>query len=386
MIPYARQNISDLDIEAVIAVLKSDFLTQGPKVLEFEKAIANYSGAKFAVAVSNATSALHIACLAAGLTSQDTLWTSPISFVASANCGLYCGAKVKFCDIHPKTYNLDPEVLETKLREAAAASDLPKIVIPVHLAGQSCDMKKISELAKKYSLTIIEDASHAIGGSYRNKKIGNCEFSDMTVFSFHPVKIITTGEGGVITTNNPQLYEKLISLRSHGITRAQDKLERNDGPWYYEQQGMGFNYRLTDIQAALGLSQLTRLDTFVERRNELADMYGRLLNKLPLTLPEIDADCVSAFHLYIVCLDRSRTDMNHREIFEKLRAAEIGVNLHYIPIYRQPYYSRMGYRIQDFPIAEQYYSTAISLPMFFDLSANDQEYVAETLKTILSRN
>ena len=294
-IPYARQSVSGTDIEAVVEVLRSDWLTQGPAVERFERAVAEYCGARYAVAVNSGTSALHIACLAAGLGPGDTLWTSPNTFVASANCALYCGARVDFVDIDPGTYNLSVAILEAKLEKAKAKGDLPKVVIPVHFAGQSCDMARITEMAARYGFTVIEDASHAIGGRYCGTSIGNCGFSDMTVFSFHPVKIVTTGEGGMVLTNQEDLYRKLVRLRSHGITRDPALMEgENEGPWYYQQIELGFNYRMTDLQAALGGNQLLRIDEFVERRHILAGRYGKFLRDLPVTLPWQHLDCYSA--------------------------------------------------------------------------------------------
>ena len=350
----------------------------------FEQAVADYCGAHYAVAVNSATSALHIACLAAGLGSGDTFWTSPNTFVASANCGLYCGAAVNFVDIDPRTYNLTVERLEEKLVAAKQHGTLPKVLIPVHFAGQSCDMARIADLSKIYGFSIVEDASHAIGGRYRQTVIGSCSFSDMTVFSFHPVKIITTGEGGMVLTNSRELYEKLTRLRSHGITRNPDLMEGvSHGPWYYQQIELGFNYRMTDFQAALGLSQLKRMDEFVVRRHQLVGRYNRALLDLPLDLPYQHPDTYSAFHLYVVRLQLNRIKKTHRQIFQELRARNILVNLHYIPVHIQPYYQRLGFRHGDFPEAEKYYENAISLPMFPGLSEKNQDYVIDTLRDIL---
>lgn len=383
-IPYGRQSISTDDVDAVVDVLKSEWLTQGPAVERFEKIIADYCGAKFAVAVNSATSALHIACLAAGLGPGDSLWTSPNTFVASANCGLYCGARIDFVDIDPRTYNVSVDALESKLRQAAETNTLPKILIPVHFAGQSCEMDRIAVLAKKHGITIIEDAAHAIGGKYREQNVGNCAFSDMAIFSFHPVKIITTGEGGMILTNRKNIYEKLIRLRSHGITRDTALMEgESHGPWYYQQIELGFNYRMTDIQAALGTSQMGRLEQFIERRRALADRYDDALKDMPLTLPWQHQDAYSAWHLYVIRLKLDLITKNRAQVFSELRTAGIQVNLHYIPIHTHPYYHRMGFRSGDFPEAERYYREAISLPMYFELSETDQDRVIGAVREAL---
>lgn len=385
MIPYGRQDISEQDIQAVVDVLRSDWLTQGPAVEYFEREVARRCGAKYAVAVSNATAALHIACMAAGLQAGDVLWTSPNTFVASANCALYCGAKPDFVDIDPRTYNLSMDALEEKLAHAEVQGTLPKILIPVHFAGQSCDMARIGELSKRYGFAVIEDASHAIGGRYRDRPVGSCDFSDMTVFSLHPVKIITTGEGGMVLTNRRDLYEKLVRLRSHGITRDPALMEAPpDGPWDYEQIELGFNYRITDIQAALGASQLTRLDAFVARRQELAKRYNTLLKDLPLTIPACDAQAYSAFHLYVIRLQLNAIKKSHRQVFVELRACGIGVNVHYIPVHTQPYYRGFGFKQGDFPIAEQHYREAISLPLFYALTENEQDQVVRALREVLA--
>jgi UDP-4-amino-4,6-dideoxy-N-acetyl-beta-L-altrosamine transaminase len=348
-IPYGRQSISVEDIQAVVNVLRSDWLTQGPAIEQFEQAVANYCGARYAVAVNSATSALHIACLAAGLGPGDTLWTSPNTFVASANCGLYCGASVNFVDIDPHTYNLSVERLEEKLVAAQRNGTLPKLLIPVHFAGQSCDMARIADLAKIYGFRIVEDASHAIGGRYRQTVIGSCSCSDMTVFSFHPVKIITTGEGGMVLTNSREMYEKLARLRSHGITRDPALMEGDShGPWYYQEIELGFNFRMTDIQAALGLSQLKCLDEFVARRHHLIGRYSQALSNLPLVLPYQHPEAYSAFHLYVIRLKLNAMKMNRRKVFEELRASGIGVNVHYIPVHTQPYYRKLGFNAGDF--------------------------------------
>jgi len=385
MIPYGRQSVSNADIQAVVDVLRSDFLTQGPAVPAFENEVANYCKVKHAVAVNSATSALHIACLALGVGEGDIVWTSPITFVASANCALYCGAKIDFVDIDPQTYNLSVEKLAEKLASAEKTGTLPKVVIPVHFSGQSCEMRAIYELAKQYDFKIIEDASHAIGGKYLDEPVGNCKFSDITVFSFHPVKIITTGEGGMAVTNNLLLAKIMQRLRSHGITReAGEMTHASDGPWYYQQIDLGFNYRMTDIQAALGLSQMQRLDDFVAKRHEIAKRYDRLLADLPVVKPWQHADSYSGLHLYVIRLKLAEISRTHLEVFEALRAADIGVNLHYIPVYLQPYYEDMGFRGGYCLEAEQYYLEAISLPIFPDLCDQDQEAVAATLKAELT--
>ena len=384
MIPYGRQDITESDIAQVVEVLKSDFLTQGPAVPKFEDAVAHYCDVKFAVAVNSATSALHIDCLALGLGPNDHLWTSPISFVASANCGLYCGARVDFVDIDPHTYNMSIEALEQKLINAKIEGRLPKIVVPVHLSGQSCDMQRIHELSQQFGFHIIEDASHAIGGRYLDQPVGSCKFSDITVFSFHPVKIITTGEGGMSLTNNEGLASKMRLLRSHGITRdpAQMK-ESSHGSWYYQQIELGFNYRMTDIQAALGFSQLGRIDQYVSRRNDLARRYDELLEDLPVFTPYQANFSYSAFHLYPIRLNFDLVKKTHVEVFESLRLQGVGVNLHYIPIHMQPYYQGLGFAKGDFPEAERYYSSAISLPLYPALSLNEQDEVVSVLSRAL---
>lgn len=378
-IPYGRQDINDADIAAVVEVLRSDWLTQGPSIERFERAMADYCGARFAVAVSSATAALHIACLAAGLKQGDTLWTSPNSFVASANCGLYCGADVDFVDISPTTANLDVDRLQERLERADRAGQLPKVVVPVHFAGQSCEMARVAALANRYGFTLIEDASHAVGGSYRGQRIGNCAHSAMTVFSFHPVKLITTGEGGMILTNSADLYEKLLRLRSHGLTRDPVCMEgASHGAWYYQQIGLGFNYRITDIQAALGCSQIDRLDSFVAQRRALAERYQTLLRDLVEPL-EQHADTASAWHLFVVRVKAER----RKAVFDKMREAGIGVNVHYIPIHLQPHYRRLGFKPGDFPIAENYYGKAISLPLFPALTEAEQDFVVASLVSAL---
>jgi UDP-4-amino-4,6-dideoxy-N-acetyl-beta-L-altrosamine transaminase len=385
IIPYGRQDISEADIQAVVAVLRSDYLTQGPAVPAFEKGIADYCGVEHAVAVNSATSALHIACLALDVGVGDVVWTSPITFVASANCALYCGAQVDFVDIDPRTYNLSVERLAEKLAQAEKSGCLPKVVIPVHLCGQPCDMSGIHALSQRYGFKIIEDASHAIGGKYRGESIGNCHYSDITVFSFHPVKIITTGEGGIALTNDVQLARRMQLLRSHGITRDEAEMTHApDGPWYYQQTGLGFNFRMTDMQAALGLSQMQRLDEFVVTRHELAKHYDKLLDELPVVTPWQHSDSFSGFHLYVVRLRLNEINKTHREVFESLRAAGVGVNLHYIPVYRQPYYEQFGFKAGYCPKAEQYYAEAISLPMYPALTEAQQGQVITTLRRAIS--
>lgn len=372
MITYGRQDIRQEDVDAVIDVLRSDFLTQGPAVPQFEAAVADKVGAEHTIAVNSATSALHVACVALGLGPGDVLWTSPITFVASANCARYCGADVDFVDIDPKTGNLCPNRLEEKLREAEVEGRLPKILVPVHLAGLSCDMARIGSLAKQYGVRVIEDASHAIGGRYGDTSVGSCENSDITVFSFHPVKIVTTGEGGMAVTRDAELARHMARLRSHGITRDPAEMTHEpDGPWYYQQLELGWNYRMTDIQAALGTAQMSRLDEYVSKRNELADRYDRLLEDLPLFRPSRSVGVRSAFHLYVVRVESSR----HREVFEGLREREIGVNLHYIPVHLQPYYKALGFAHGDFPEAERYYAEAISLPLFPTMTEEMQNEV-----------
>jgi dTDP-4-amino-4,6-dideoxygalactose transaminase/predicted nucleic acid-binding protein len=434
ILPYGRQSISEQDVAAVCSVLCSDFLTQGPKVPEFEKSVTDYCGAKHAVAVNSATSALHIACLALGLGPGDILWTTPITFVASANCALYCGAEVDFVDIDPATYNMSLQALEQKLGQARKAGKTPKIVVPVHMCGQPCDMKAVSALSQEYGFHVIEDASHAIGGRYKGEPIGNCRYSDITVFSFHPVKIITTGEGGMAMTNNPELAKRMQLLRNHGITRdagkygskgvwecGSGKMCGSKGVWesgskdmgtskhpyshtsippyantpkhpyvdtpkpayYYEQINLGFNYRMTDIQAALGISQIKRLDEFVSRRRELAQRYDRLLGNLPLKTPWQHPDGNSAWHLYVIRLGLEKTSLDRRQVFEYLRENGIGVNVHYIPVHTQPYYQAMGFDWGMFPEAEKYYPAALTLPLFPTMREGDQDRVVEALKRIL---
>ncbi|QPF93885.1 UDP-4-amino-4,6-dideoxy-N-acetyl-beta-L-altrosamine transaminase [Bradyrhizobium commune] len=392
MIPYGRQDISPEDIDAVTQVLQSDWLTQGQAGPRFERAMADYCGARSAAAMSNATAALHIACLALDLGPGDILWTVPNTFVASANCALYCGASVDFVDIDPRTYNMSVAALSEKLAQASTQGRLPKVVIPVHFAGQSCEMTEIRALADRYGFRIIEDASHAVGGDYLGRKIGAAQLSDIVVFSFHPVKIITTGEGGMTLTNDPRLGERLAYLRTHGIVRPSqaapvDAARSNEdryGPWMYEQIELGLNYRMTDIQAALGASQLGRLDAFVARRRELAARYDALLAKLPVTCPWQHPDTNSAWHLYVIRLQRNEIKLTRRQVFEALRAAGIGVNVHYIPVHTQPYYQRLGFSTGMFPEAESYYQDAITLPLFSKMTDAEQDTVVAALTKILS--
>lgn len=384
LIPYGRQDITQADIDAVVGVLKSDFLTQGPLVPKFEQAVATHCGVAHALAVNSATSALHVACLALGVGSGDWLWTSPVTFVASANCGLYCGAQVDFVDIDPATYNLCPKALASKLEQAERDGTLPKVVVPVHLCGQPCDMQAIHALSVRYGFKIIEDASHAIGGRYKCLPIGNCAYSDITVFSFHPVKIITTAEGGMCTTNSAELSNKIALFRSHGITRDPTQMTHDaDGPWYYQQIALGFNYRMTELQAALGVSQMDRLDNYVTRRHQLARRYDDLLSTLPLTTPWQHSDSYSGLHLYPIRLQLKNIQKSHLEIFESLREQGIGINLHYIPVHIQPYYQRMGFKLGDFPEAERYYAEAISLPLFPAMTDRDQDDVVSAIQRSL---
>jgi UDP-4-amino-4,6-dideoxy-N-acetyl-beta-L-altrosamine transaminase len=385
MIPYGRQDINQSDIDAVVAVLRSDFLTQGPVVPAFEKAVADYCGAQHAVAVNSATSALHIACLALGVGKGDIVWTTPITFVASANCALYCGAQVDFVDIDPCTYNLSVERLAEKLVQAKKTANLPKVVIPVHLCGQPCDMAGIYALSRQYGFKIIEDASHAIGGKFQEEPIGNGRYSDITVFSFHPVKIITTGEGGMAVTNEASLAKQMRLLRSHGITStaADMHLRPSQEIWNYQQIDLGFNYRMTDLQAALGLSQMERLNEFVTQRHATAKRYDQLLSALPVRTPWQHAKSYSGYHLYVIRLKLQEIDKTQREVYEALHAAGILVNLHYIPVYRQPYYERMGFDVGYCPRAEQYYSEAISIPMYPALTTVQQDKVVAVIHMAL---
>ena len=381
MIPYGRQHITQADIDAVTDVLQSDFLTQGPAVPAFEQRLAELTGAEHAVAVNSATSALHIACLALGVSSGSRVWTSPISFVASANCARYCGACVDFVDIDQDSGNMAVDKLRAKLELARQNDTLPQVVIPVHLAGASCDMQQIHHLAMEFGFSIIEDASHAVGASYQDEAVGSCRYSDITIFSFHPVKIITTAEGGMAMTNDAVVADKMRLLRSHGISRNDEQMtEPSHGAWYYQQLQLGFNYRMTDLQAALGLSQSRRLLPIIQKRQLLAANYQRLLNELPIGLPALDDDNISAWHLYIIRLhDKSK----RKAVFDGMRAAGIGVNVHYIPIHTQPYYQNLGFDWGDYPAAEDFYERIISLPMFPELSGEQQQYIADTLAGLL---
>ena len=381
-IQYGRQDINKADIDAVVAVLRSDFLTQGPAVPTFEKAVANWCNAEYAVAVNSATSALHIACLALGVGSGDIVWTTPITFVASANCALYCGATVDFVDIDPRTYNLSVDSLAEKLAEAKKTGNLPKVVIPVHLSGQPCDMAGIYALSQQYDFKIIEDASHAIGGKYKAESIGNCRYSNITVFSFHPVKIITTGEGGMAVTNDVVLAKRLRLLRSHGITSTEADMQARPPQeiWNYQQIDLGFNYRMTDIQAALGLSQMVRLDEFVTKRHAISQRYDELLSELPVLTPYQHTDGYSGYHLYVIRLKLAEINKTQRQVYDALHAADILVNLHYIPVYRQPYYEKMGFTPGYCPHAEQYYAEAISIPLYPGLTEAQQDKVVAVIR------
>jgi UDP-4-amino-4,6-dideoxy-N-acetyl-beta-L-altrosamine transaminase len=392
MIPYGRQDISQADIDAVVGVLRSDFLTQGPAIPRFEQAVATHVGARHAVAVNSATSALHIACLALGLGPGDRLWTVPNTFVASANCGRYCGAEVDFVDIDPHTWSLSVSGLREKLMSARERQQLPKVVVPVHFSGQPTDQEAIWALAQEFGFKVLEDASHAIGASHNGEPVGSCRWSDITVFSFHPVKIVTTGEGGLALTNDAMLAERMALFRSHGITRDSQRFRAteatHDAPlappaWYYEQQELGYNYRMTDIQAVLGISQLDRLQNYVERRNVLARRYDAALGGLPLTLPAILEHNISAFHLYVVRIEPVRTAKSHRRIFDELRSKGIGVNLHYMPVHLQPYYRDLGFAEGQFPEAEAYGHQAISLPLFPTLTFEQQDEVVNALQQVL---
>ena len=380
MINYGKQDINKNDIQRVVDVLESDFLTQGPTVIDFEDTVAHKVGAKNAVAANSATSALHIACMSLGLVQGDILWTSPNSFVASSNCALYCGASIDFVDINPNTFNMCPDKLEEKLKDAKIQGKLPKILVPVHMCGQSCDMEKISYLSKEYGFNIIEDASHAIGGKYKNKYIGSCEFSDITIFSFHPVKIITTGEGGMALTNNDDIAHKMRLLRSHGITRDSNNFNnknRDEEPWYYEQIDLGFNYRMSDIQAALGLSQIERLDEFVKKRNDIALFYNMAFkNSNIIEVPVIDDKCLSSFHLYIIKIKFSK-EFTKVDLFNKMRKSGISLNCHYIPIHTQPYYRRLGFNAGDYPLAESCYENSVTIPLHPSLRQTDMDLVVK---------
>lgn len=385
MIPYGRHSVNDEDVEAVLAVLRSDWLTQGPAVPNFEQLLAAYCGGRHAIAVCNATAALHIACRALDLGPGDVLWTSPNTFVATANCAIYCGASVDFVDIDPRTYNMSVDALREKLQRIDGTGQLPKIVVPVHFAGQSCELREIKALADHYGFRIIEDASHAIGGRYQGEPVGSCRYSDITVFSFHPVKIITTGEGGVAVTNDSVLAERMQLLRSHGITRDPERMAgESEGAWYYEQIEVGYNYRMTDIQAALGASQMGRVDEWVRRRHAIAARYDNALRGLPLLTPWQHPDTRSALHLYPVRVQGSPPAGGRRAVFDGLRASGVGVNVHYIPVHTQPYYKGLGFKAGDFPHAERYYREGISLPMFPTLTDTEQDHVIGTLRRVLA--
>jgi len=383
-IPYARQSISEADIEAVVAVLRSDWLTQGPHIARFEQGVAAYCGARHAVAVSSGTAALHLACLALDLGPGDLLWTSANTFAASANCARYCGAEVDFVDIDSRTYNISIPALEEKLARAKRTGRLPKVLVPVHFGGQSCDMRAIGALAARYGFRVVEDASHAVGAEYRSAKVGSCPHSDIAVLSFHPVKLMTTGEGGMLLTNDDGLARRLRLLRTHGITRDAGEMSgETEGPWYYQQIALGYNYRMTDIQAALGASQLQRLDEFLARRRELVRRYDETLKGLPLSTPIEKAEGRSSWHLYVIQLDLEALGISRRTVFERMRAAGILVNVHYIPVHLQPYYRGLGLKKGDFPASERFYERAISLPLYFDLSESDQDRVCAILRESL---
>lgn len=380
-IPYGRQNLSKSDISAVISVLKSEFLTQGPLTQEFEKSISNYCGVKYGVAANSATSALHVACLALDVGPGDIVWTSPISFVASANCALFCGANIDFVDIDSATFNMSIHALKEKLMQAEKSGALPKVIIPVHFAGQSCEMKEIHQLSEKYKFKIIEDASHAIGGQYQGIPVGSCMYSDITIFSFHPVKIITTGEGGMAMTNNHEIFQKMSRLRSHGITRDPgEMIGKIEGAWLYQQLDLGFNYRMSDMEAALGLSQLKRLDEFVSARNALALQYDHLLSNMTDLIPQkVLSICKSSYHLYAVRVGQKNTTatLNRNQIFERLRLNGIGANVHYIPIYRHPYYQNLGFVASNFPESEKYYSETLTLPLYPGITKKQQKLIID---------
>ena len=387
MIPYGRQEITEADIDEVNKVLRSDFLTQGPTVPRFEQSVANYCGVSNAIAVNSATSALHIACLALDLSPGDWLWTSPNTFVASANCGRYCGADIDFVDIDPKTYNICVDSLSKKLEQAEKSGRLPKIIVVVHFAGQPSDMKAIYDLSKLYGFKIIEDASHAIGASYNKIKVGSCKFSDITIFSFHPVKIITTAEGGMALTNSKDIANKMFRLRTHGITNDQMKMKQRpqDEIWNYQQIELGFNYRMNDIQAAIGLNQMKRLDEYVKRRNEIAKYYDTELKNLPLTIPWQSPNAYSSYHLYPILIKNNLDNKTQKQVYNELRENKIAVNLHYIPVHRHPYYENLGFKRNDFPIAEKFHREAISIPIYSSLIEEKQKTVIEVLKLVIKK-
>lgn len=375
-IPYGRQDITQDDINIVLETLTSDWITQGPMIEKFEGKLTAYTGAKYASAMNSATSALHVACLALGVGKDDLVWTTPITFVASANCALYCGAEVDFVDIDTATFNMSVEKLAEKLQMAKEKKRLPKVVIPVHMTGQSCEMEKIHQLSQEYGFKIIEDASHAIGGKYKGAPVGNCKYSDITVFSFHPVKIVTTAEGGACLTNDDKLFQKIDLLRSHGVTRNKELMKNEShGPWYYEQVELGFNYRMTDIQASLGFSQMDRLDQYIERRHEVVDQYRELLKDKNVKLPFQLEDCYNSYHLFVIQVSADQ----RKKVFEQLREANIGVNVHYLPVHLQPYYENLGFKKGDFPVAEEYYEQIISIPMFPTITKEEVSYVCEKI-------
>jgi UDP-4-amino-4,6-dideoxy-N-acetyl-beta-L-altrosamine transaminase len=381
MIPYAKQDISDEDIDSVIEVLKSDFLTQGNKVPLFEDIISERVGAKYALAANSATSCLYLSCLSLGLSKEDILWTSPITYVASANCALYCGAEVDFVDIDPLTWNISVEILEEKLKTARKIKKVPKILVLVHLAGNPCDLQKVFDLSKEYGFSIIEDASHALGSKYSGEHIGSSVYSDISVFSFHPVKNITTGEGGMILTNNQKLSEKIHLYRSHGITRDTKKMiNKEEGLWYYEQLLLGFNFRMSDIHAALGISQMNSLDKFISKRNELSQIYTEELKGLPLTIQRVRKEDLSAWHIFVIRLKLSELKLSRLEIYNSLRNKGIGVNVHYIPVHLHPFYKNLGFNKGDFPNSENYYDGAITIPMFTKLKKKEIKYIIQALK------
>ncbi len=383
MIPYGKQDINQEDVDSVISVLQSDWLTQGPKVPLFEQTLANKCQAKYAITVNSATSALHIACLALEVSKSDIVWTSPITFVASANCALYCGATIDFVDIDLSSGNMSTRILTEKLKQAKQKNCLPKVVIPVHLAGQSCDMQAIYQLSQEYGFNIIEDASHAIGGSYQGKPIGNCQYSDITVFSFHPVKIITSAEGGMAVTNNADLAKKMQLYRSHGITSDPEEMtEASHGPWYYQQIALGFNYRMTELQAALGVSQLKRLDHFIAQRNKIAKIYDVAFKETDITPLIANKDCLSAYHLYLILLPEANSEQ-HKQVIITLREQNICAHVHYIPVHLQPFYQNLGFKQGDFPNAEQYYQRAITLPLHPKLTLQEQNYIIDKVKALL---
>jgi len=384
VIPYGKQDIEQTDIDSVVDVLKSEFLTQGPQVPLFEKTVSNYCGSKFGVAVNSATSALHIACLALGLGKNDWLWTSPNTFVASANCGLYCGANVDFVDIDPMTYNMSVDALTIKLQKAEKLGKLPKIVVPVHFAGQPCNMPAIYSLSKRYDFKIIEDASHAIGASYNKTKVGSCAHSDITVFSFHPVKIITTAEGGMTLTNDEEIYSRISRFRTHGITNDKTKMEERpkNEIWNYQQIDLGFNYRMNDIQAALGLNQMKRVDKFVNSRTKIAKYYNDELKELPLTTPWQAPYSDSSYHLYPILINSTKCGKSQRQVYDELRKNDIAVNLHYTPVHRHPYYANLGFKKNDFPVAEKFHQEVISIPIYPSLQDKHKDHVVKTLRNV----